>query len=167
MHSPATAAHGPLDAAPPTPPDKLRRGRVRATSVALFAVLAAAACNAGEEPDAALDEEAAVLSAPVELAIECHDDRTVRRVKSIAECPAGDVALVSASAGASVLISRGEPGPLYFRLKAGRGDDTMDYSECHPASSVRCEEFADLCANDDCGTSSTPNGGVGCSCTDE
>ena len=134
--------------------------------LAMAAMLVMAACNAGNEPDAALDE-AAALSGSVEVAIDCHDDRTVRRVKSIAECPAGQVALVSASSDASVLISRGVPGPLYFRLKAGRGDDTMDYSECHPASSVRCEEFADLCSSDGCGGSSTPNGGVGCSCTDE
>jgi hypothetical protein len=166
MHCLATAAPGPLDPTPATPSNPRRRGRYVAARAALLGMLATAACGAGNERNAALDEEA-VFSAPLELTIDCHDERTVRRVKSIAECPTGLVAVVSASPDASVLISRGAPGPLYFRLKAGRGDDTMDYSECHPASSVRCEEFADLCANDGCGGSSTPDGGVGCSCTDE
>ncbi|MDJ0574635.1 MAG: hypothetical protein QNJ65_05655 [Xenococcaceae cyanobacterium MO_234.B1] len=53
-----------------------------------------------------------------------------------------------------------------FRFVARPGSRLNGYSECWPISSVRCEEFADLCTNDGCGAGSTPDGGVSCSCSD-
>jgi hypothetical protein len=63
--------------------------------------------------------------------------------------------------------SRTSVHPAQAVVFQARRRRVSDYSECKPAGSDQCEEFADLCALDGCGVGSTPEGGYSCSCVTE